>query len=71
MVVFDLGVSAALSPAERAALRAAHPIVVTGAADPASRALAKDLGASDYMIKPVEVDALAAAVNRRMAEGDR
>ena len=71
VVVFDLGVSAALSPAERAALRAAHPIVVTGAADPASRALARDLGASDYMIKPVEVDALAAAVNRRMAEGDR
>jgi DNA-binding response OmpR family regulator len=52
----------------RAALIAAKPIVVTGAADMASRSLATSLEASDYLIKPVELEELAAAINRRMAE---
>jgi two-component SAPR family response regulator len=42
--------------------------VVTGAVDAASRALADELDASDYLVKPVETDALAAAINRRRAE---
>jgi CheY-like chemotaxis protein len=69
LVVFDLGLSASLDAAQRAALKAARPIVVTGAADPGSRAIAVDLGATDYLIKPVELDELAAAISRRMAEG--
>jgi two-component system response regulator RegA len=66
LVVFDLGMSGSLEPTERGALRAARPIVITGAADPRSRALADDLGASDYLIKPVELDDLAAAISRRI-----
>jgi ActR/RegA family two-component response regulator len=65
VVVFDLGLSASLDAAERAALSAARPIVVTGAADPASRAIAEDLGASAYLVKPVELEDLAAAIKRR------
>ena len=68
LVVFDLGQLATLSPAERSALKTARPIVVTGAADPASRALALDLGASDYLVKPVEPAELAAAIQRRAQE---
>ena len=65
VVVFDLGVARSLSAAELAALKGARPIVVTGAADPGSRALAEDLDASDYLVKPVELDELAEAIKRR------
>jgi DNA-binding response OmpR family regulator len=65
IVVFDLGVSGSLSAAELAVLKGARPIVVTGAADPGSRALAENLDASDYLVKPVEVETLAASVRRR------
>lgn len=65
VVVLDLGVSASLDADELSALRASRPIVVTGAADPASRALADDLGATDYLVKPVELEELAAAIERR------
>ena len=65
VVVFDLGVSGSLDAAEIAALKVAQPIVVTGAADPSSRALAEDLDASSYIVKPVELDELAAAIKRR------
>ena len=67
VVVFDLGLSASLDVAERAALRAARPIIVTGATDPGSRALAEDLDASDYLVKPVELEVLADAIKRRTA----
>lgn len=66
VVVFDLSLSNSLHPDERAALSAARPIVVTGAADAASRALADELGASDYLIKPVDSGGLAAAIQRRV-----
>ena len=66
VVVFDLGVLASLTSADRAVLRAARPVVVTGAVDSTSRALAADLGASDYLVKPVDSEELAAAINRRM-----
>ena len=68
VVVFDLGVSRTLSSSDRAELRSTRPIVVTGAVDAASRELAKDLGASDYLVKPVAIEELAAAINRRTAE---
>ena len=68
VVVLDLGLVESLEPSQRSALKLARPIVVTGAADPASRALADDLGASDYLVKPVEAEDLAAAVKRRSNE---
>lgn len=69
IVVFDLGLAHALVEGARTALKAARPIVVTGATDPGSRALAASLDASDYLVKPVELDDLVKAISRRMAEG--
>jgi DNA-binding response OmpR family regulator len=69
VVVFDLGLYSGLDESARSALRSARPIVVTGATDVASRALAKSLNASDYLVKPIELDELAAAISRRIAEG--
>lgn len=68
VVVFDLSLSTSLSVEELAALRASRPIVVTGATDPASRAIAEDLDASAYLVKPVEMEDLDAAIRRRMSE---
>lgn len=65
VVVFDLGVTPALDVAEREALRSARPIIVTGAADPGSRAMAEDFDASAYLLKPVDMEELAAAIKRR------
>jgi CheY-like chemotaxis protein len=67
IVVLDLGMTADLGAANREALRTARPIVVTGSADPQSRAIADDLGATDYLVKPVEIDDLVAAISRRVA----
>lgn len=67
MIVLDLGLAAAADSGIRTALREARPIVVTGATDPKSRALAAELDASDYLIKPVELEALVAAIRRRSA----
>jgi DNA-binding response OmpR family regulator len=69
IVVFDLGLAHTLEPSARAALKAARPIVVTGATDPGSRALAASFDASDYLVKPVELDDLVKAITRRMEEG--
>jgi CheY-like chemotaxis protein len=69
IVVFDLGLAHTLEQSARAALKAARPIVVTGATDPGSRALAASLDASDYLVKPVELDDLVKAITRRMEEG--
>jgi CheY-like chemotaxis protein len=69
VVVFDLGLYAGLDDEARSALRAAAPIVVTGATDLGSRALAKSLNASDYLVKPVELEDLVAAIGRRAADG--
>lgn len=65
VVVFDLSLSGSLDADARVAVRDAHPIVVTGATDPGSRALAAELDASDYLVKPVELELLVAAINRR------
>jgi CheY-like chemotaxis protein len=71
VIVFDLGLYAGLDENTRSALRAAAPIVVTGATDAGSRALAKSLNASDYLVKPVELEDLVAAIKRRTSEGHR
>jgi len=68
VVVFDLGLAAHLTVPERAVLKAARPIVVTGATDASSRALAAGLDAADYLVKPVELDLLVAAIANRVAE---
>lgn len=68
VLVFDLSLLEALDADARQAIRASRPIVVTGATDPRSRALASSLDPSDYLVKPIELDELAAAINRRMAE---
>jgi CheY-like chemotaxis protein len=68
ILVFDLSLSSGLDAAARKSVRAARPIIVTGATDPGSRALAASLDASDYLVKPVDLDDLAAAIKRRMAE---
>jgi CheY-like chemotaxis protein len=70
VVVFDLGLAAGLDESSRSALKAVRPIFVTGATDPGSRALAAGFDASDYLVKPVELDDLVAAINRRLT-GDR
>ena len=67
VVVFDLGLAPGLSESARSALRAARPIIVTGATDPGSRALAASLDASDYLVKPVELEDLVTAISRRAA----
>jgi DNA-binding response OmpR family regulator len=67
VVVFDLSLLSSLDAGALPVLRAARPVVVTGATDPASRALAADLDASDYLVKPVELEALVAAIRRRVA----
>ncbi len=69
VVVFDLSLASRLDPRTRSALTAARPIVVTGATDRGSRALAERLEASDYLVKPVELEDLVAAISRRMAAG--
>jgi DNA-binding response OmpR family regulator len=69
VLVFDLSLASGLDPKVRSALTAARPIVVTGATDPGSRAQAEQLEASDYLVKPVELEDLVAAISRRMAAG--
>jgi DNA-binding response OmpR family regulator len=66
IVVFDLSLAPGLDESARKALTAARPIVVTGATDPGSRALAGRLEASDYLVKPVELEDLVAAISRRI-----
>lgn len=68
VLVFDLSLVDALDAARQGEVRASRPIIVTGATDTASRALAASLDASDYLVKPVELGELAAAINRRMTE---
>ncbi len=64
--VIDLGILEGAGSDVLAAVRAARPIVVTGATDRASRAIAESLAATDYLLKPVELDDLAAAIKRRI-----
>jgi CheY-like chemotaxis protein len=69
VLVVDLSLLEALDAAAHQDVRASRPIVVTGATDQRSRALAASLDASDYLVKPIELEELADAINHRMAEG--
>ena len=65
VLVIDLGLLEGADPDALARLRLARPIVVTGATDRASRARAADAGATDYLVKPVDLEELASALRRR------
>jgi CheY-like chemotaxis protein len=69
VLVIDLGLLDGLDAQTLDAVRAARPIVVTGATDRAAHALATRVAAFDYLVKPVELEDLAAAISRRLAEG--
>ncbi len=68
VLIIDLSLTRGLEAGTLASVRSARPIVVTGATDPASRSIASSLDASDYLVKPIDLEELAAAINRRMAE---
>jgi CheY-like chemotaxis protein len=68
VLVVDLGLLDALHEAGLEEIRAARPIIVTGAADRASRARGERVNASDYLVKPVDLEELRAAIDRRAAE---
>jgi CheY-like chemotaxis protein len=65
VLIIDLGLLDELDEAELEGVRGARPIIVTGAADYASRALGERADASDYLVKPVDLEQLAAAIRRR------
>jgi CheY-like chemotaxis protein len=69
VLVIDLGLLDGLDAHTLEAVRAARPIVVTGASNRAGHALASRAAAFDYLVKPVELEDLAAAIGRRLAEG--
>jgi CheY-like chemotaxis protein len=66
VLVFDLGLISDMDAVTKKTVRAAKPIVVTGATDRASRALASSVDASDYLVKPIDLEELVAAIKRRM-----
>jgi DNA-binding response OmpR family regulator len=68
VLVVDLSLIAGLDAESHRAVLQSRPIVVTGATDPASRALAESLEASDYLVKPIDLEELAVAIKRRLAE---
>ena len=68
VLVVDLGFLDGLGESALARVRASRPIVVTGATDRGSRARAAGVDASHYLVKPVELEELAAAISRRLAE---
>lgn len=65
VLIVDLGLIEGLDQSHLQEVRAARPIIVTGATDRASRTLGDSVDASDYLVKPVELDALSAAIKRR------
>ena len=68
VLVLDLGLVDGLDGGVLDKVRTARPIIVTGATDRASRARAAGLDASDYLVKPVELEELAAAIERWATE---
>ena len=66
VLIVDLGLIDGLEESELELVRAARPIIVTGAADRASRAIGDRMDASDYLLKPVELSELSAAIKRRV-----
>ena len=68
VLVLDLGVLHGLDETALEELRSLRPIIVTGGADRASRALGERVNASAYLVKPVDVDELARAIRTRAAQ---
>ncbi len=71
VLVLDLGLLEDLDSAMVTEMRSARPIIVTGASGHAARLLADQVAADAYLVKPVELDQLAAAIERRITEGWR
>ncbi len=69
VLVVDLGLLRGLDEAAVESVRKTRPIIVTGGADRAARALGERVDASDYLVKPVDLAELKEAINRRKAEG--
>ena len=67
VLVVDLGLLRGLDEKALDEVRSTRPIIVTGATDRASRQVAEGVDASDYLVKPVDVDALARAIQKRAA----
>ncbi len=65
VLIVDLGLLEALDDAGLEEVRAARPIIVTGATGRASRDLGERVDAGDYLVKPVDLQALRAAINRQ------
>ena len=68
VLVLDLGLLHGLDDPALDEVRAARPIIVTGGTDRASRALGERVDASDYLVKPVDVEELARAIRKRAEE---
>lgn len=69
VLVADLGALEPASEAERLAVRATRPILVSGGATAASRVAARQLDAHAFLLKPVSPDALVAAISARLVAG--
>jgi CheY-like chemotaxis protein len=70
VLVADLGLLDELDERSRTAVRGVRPIVVTGAMDRLASVRAEEVAAFAYLIKPVEVTELLAAIRSRLeAEG--
>ncbi len=65
VIVVDLGLVDGLDSSARDDLRQARPIIVTGATDQRSRALAASVDAAAYLVKPVQLEDLAGEIRRR------
>jgi CheY-like chemotaxis protein len=68
VLVIDLGVTDGLDPAVLESIRVRRPIVVSGAMDAGASERAAAIGASAFLVKPIEIDAAAAAIRSRQAE---
>jgi CheY-like chemotaxis protein len=68
VLVVDLGMLDGLDEAGLDEVRLARPIIVTGATDSAARAVGERVNASDYQVKPVDLQELSSAIKRRTAE---
>lgn len=66
VLIVDLGLIAGMDESQLDDLRATRPIIVTGAADRASRALGERVDATGYLVKPVDFEQLGAAIRRRI-----
>jgi len=69
VLVVDLGLLEGLDAAMVEEMRLARPIIVTGSSGHAARLLAGEVETSAYLVKPIELKELAAAIDRRVREG--